>query len=253
MVISRMGKSGKEVQRVKYKTELDKLKKKHNTTDSSYTVMTANGERKIKYSIIGPDNFATTIKRAFPVIGKSFYGKLMLIAIAKSKIEIYFAYYKGKTPVTSDKKLPHPYNEKNNNFTVVQGDFNTKLLPKYRIIPVAKKIDNSLLKKMMSPIPNIQNSNSVHLMPEMLLAHELFHVWDITGDRALPKYFRNSLNVGDYNFAETHAVRYTNQIRIDLGLGYIRVQYTIGSRRNIDLGPWAMGRWRSHRQVLLSK
>lgn len=203
--------------------------------------------------IIGPEGQQKIVKKIFKLLTFSYYGVKMLEGIANGGGRLDIVYKRNFFPAASTaRKDPGSLV---NRGTTIYGDLtNGSTYPRFGTALVAAKVDNSKFKHLL-PADSKTNNSFKQITPEMTLIHELFHAWQNTGKSpsTSDNYFHRT-NYYTYpqdphRKTEAHALRYTNQIRIDFGLGYIRTQYkTLGST-NIDTVRDALIRWKARKSI----
>ncbi len=161
------------------------------------------------YRVIGSDNFASAITLQIKEIMGSFnHGKILLQELAGLPKKIDFIEYKTSHAASYDGFIIILHNA-----TTPQG--------------------NGLGRFESKSGKSLRGSFS----PAMALAHELFH----TGQLQQAKFFEPHCNFlcnwtgGPWKLPkEPAAIKYTNQIRIDKNLGYVRTYHEAYGGRKVD-------------------
>ncbi|MBL1258954.1 MAG: hypothetical protein COB30_017285 [Ectothiorhodospiraceae bacterium] len=161
------------------------------------------------YRVVGSDNFALAITLQIKAImGSTEHGNILLQELAKLPEKIDFIEYDTSHAASHDGFIVVLHNA-----TTPQG--------------------NGLGRFQSKSGKFLRGS----FLPEMALAHELFHA----GQLQQAKFFEPYCNLlcswtgGPWKLPkEPGAIRYTNQIRIDKNLGYVRTYHAAYGGRKID-------------------
>jgi len=250
-----------------YTDEIQRALKKHkNIRLSKYRMPDGTVQ---KYFIIGPKNFEKKITDSFKVIQMSYYGRKLLDgthrALSRGKINLTFV----ASELSQPGSIWHQYVKSGDIPTGIYIFLNFNLLSritvgtnqinslsrnpaykKFRPTPLAKPPVSTWLNpntKLRQVVPSPNPTG--YLTTEMTVAHELFHIFSafkIKTDKLFPvksHYAAQTLRP-ELKKEEAHAVRYTNLIRIDLDMGYIRASYTKPGIL-VDKVTFARNRWSS--------
>jgi len=161
------------------------------------------------YRVIGSGNFSSAIiLQIKAIMGSSNHGKILLRELAKLPKKIDFIEHKTSHAASHDGFIVVLHNA-----TTPQGSGQGRFESKS-----GKFLRGSFL-------------------PAMALAHELFH----TGQLQQAKFFEPHCNFlcnwtgGPWKLPkEPGAIKYTNQIRIDKNLGYVRTYHAAYGGRKVD-------------------
>ena len=164
--------------------------------------LNAGNNLTFRYSVIGTSNFKARVEsQVKSIVRASHHGKILLQELAKlPKIADIVEYKTSHTAFHKDSIVVL------HNATTPQGQGLARF----------ESQDGQRLR------------GSLH--PEMILAHELFHV----GQVQKAKFFEPYCNLlcgwlggpWEPSMLESSAIKYTNQIRIDKKMGYVRTHYS---------------------------
>lgn len=161
------------------------------------------------YRVIGTNNFSLAIALQIKAImGSSDHGKILLQELARLPEKIDFIEYETSHAAAHD------------GFIVVLHNATT---------PQGKGLGR-FESKSGKPLRG-------SFLPEMALAHELFHVGQLQQAKFFEPYcnFLCTWTGGPWTLPkEPAAIRYTNQIRMDKNLGYVRTYHAAYGGRKID-------------------
>ncbi len=226
-------------------------------TTGKFEVIIDGKKIEKEYTVFGPKGYDKMISDQFKIIGKSYYGQEMLKGIVSSKDNLYIMYSdgnKGEGRWSTSERILDPYikNNKDKLAQIISFDSDMKKVPEFTAYSVKNYLDSNNISNNLNITLNPANdAGQRRLLPSMVLAHELYHVWDQTDKAPKGNYFTENYyhqpNKSSHPRQEGNALRYTNQIRMDLGLGYIRGQYThlLPSRldHRIDIPERTIERW----------
>jgi hypothetical protein len=181
----------------------------YNAKELSVSVV---NDQKFHYRVVGSKTFASTVTSQLNLIlKKSKHGRLLLQELAKLPKIIDFVEYKTSHAAFHSGSIVVLHNA-----TAPQGDGLARFESK-----TGKMFRGSFL-------------------PEMVLAHELFHAGQFQKASFFEPYcnFICSFTGGPWKLPksafEIGAIKYTNQIRIDNNIGYVRAYYNAFGGTKID-------------------
>lgn len=224
---------------------LREAQQNYESTTGSY--LTSTGEKK-EYTVIGPEGYPERVQEYLEAISKSDFGQQMLDGIAAGDQRLDIVFSPNRLKSTEARADVNPVNPGTTIF--FDPDVTSKTKFRAELEPVAIKNPN-WFQEFFNITHETPKTEERFFKPELALAHELFHAWQNVGTAPqgrdyFPEVFRADL---DRKPLEVYAMRFTNQIRIDLGLGYVRKQYVLNAPFNINEDTYenALERWNRHR------